>query len=51
MTGPDKGLEIIQGTVQEIEINTIVGTRAEVEIGDKGPGLFQGTETGKVGPE
>ena len=50
-TGPDKGLEVIQGTAQEVEINTIVGTRAEVEIGDKGPGLFQGTEMGKVGPE
>ena len=47
MTGPDKGLEAIQ----EIEINTTVGPRAEVEIGDKGPGLIQGTETGKLGSE
>ena len=51
VTGPDKGLEIIQERTQEIEINTIEGARAEVEIGDKGPGLFQGTETGKVDPE
>ena len=29
----------------------MVGTRAEVEIGDKCPGLIQGTETGKLGPE
>ena len=43
MTGPGKGLEAIQ----EIEINTIIGTRAEVEIEDKGPGLIQGTEVGK----
>ena len=50
MTGPDKGLETIQGTAQEIGIS-MIETRAEVEIGDKGPGLFQGTETGKVGPE
>ena len=41
MTGPDKGLEIIQGTAQEIEINTIVRTREEVEIEDRGPGVSQ----------
>ena len=29
----------------------MIETRAEVEIGDKGPGLFQGIETGTVGPE
>ena len=46
MTGPGKGLEAIH----EIETNTMVGTRAEVEIGDKGPGLIQGTEAEKLGP-
>ena len=51
MIDPDKGLEIIQGTAQEIEIITIVETTAEVEIRVKSPGLFQGTETGKIGPE
>ena len=47
MTRPGKGLE----TIQEIEINTMIGTSAEVEIGDKGPGPSQGTETGKSGQE
>ena len=42
-----KGLEAIQ----EIGINTMVGTRAEVEIRDKGLGLIQGIETGNIGPE
>ena len=50
MTGSDKGLEIIQGTAQEIGIS-MIETRAEVEIGDKGPVLFQGIETGTVDPE
>ena len=43
MTGPDKGLETTQETAQEIGIS-IVETRAEVEIGDRGPGLFQEIE-------
>ena len=38
-TGLDKDL----GTVQEIGIN-MVETRAEIEIEDRGLGLFQGTE-------
>ena len=29
----------------------MIGTRAAVEIGDKGPGVIQGTETGRLGPE
>ena len=37
MTGLDKDLEI----VLEVGIS-IVETRAEVEIGDRGPGVFQG---------
>ena len=47
MIGLGKGLEVIQ----EIGISTTVETRTEVEIGDKGLGLIQGIETGKVGPE
>ena len=47
MIDPGKDLE----PIQEIEINTMVGTRAGVEIGDKGPGLIQGIETEKLGPE
>ena len=39
MTGLDKNL----GTVQEIGIN-MVETRAEVEIRDRGPRLFQEIE-------
>ena len=46
-THPGKDSEIAQGTVQEIGINTAIGTRAEVQIGDKGLGLIQGIETGK----
>ena len=36
--------------MKDIEINTMVGTRAEVEIEDKDPGLIQGIETGNSGP-
>ena len=42
--GPDT--EAIQGIIQEIDI---VGTEVEVEIEDRGPGLFQ--EIGKIGPD
>ena len=43
--GPDIGG--IHGNIQIQEIDiVIIETKAEVEIGDKGPGLFQ--ETGKI---
>ena len=43
--GPGPGIEVIQMKVhiQEIDIG-IIETKAEVEIGDKGLGLTQGTE-------
>ena len=43
MIGLDKGL----GRVQEIGIS-MVETRAEVEIGDRGPGVFQGIEKDQI---
>ena len=44
-TGPDMG--VINGITQIQEIDTgIIETKAEVEIGDKGPGLI--LETGKI---
>ena len=46
MIGPDKDLGTVLGggTALEIEINTLVETRAEAERGDKDPGLCQETE-------
>ena len=41
MIGPGPDIGAIQGTVQEIGI---IETKAEVEIEDKGPGLFQEIE-------
>ena len=38
MIGPVPDIGAIQGTVQEIGT---IETKAEVEIEDKGPGLFQ----------
>ena len=49
--GPGKDLEITQGRLQEIGINTVIEAKAEEEIGDKGLGLIQGIETGKLGQE
>ena len=47
--GPGKDLEIAQGTVQEIGINTMIEAKAQVEIEGKGPELFQEKE--RVDPE
>ena len=41
MIGPGKYLEITQGTIQEIGINTTIEAKAEVEIEGKGPELLQ----------
>ena len=46
MIGPGPDIGAIQGTVQEIGI---IETKAEVEIEDKGPGLFQEIE--KIGQD
>ena len=42
--GTGQDLEITQGTVQEIGINTVIEARAEVEIEGKGPELLQEKE-------
>ena len=46
MIGPGLDIEVIQGIILEIDI---IGTKAEVEIEDKGPRLFQ--EIGKIDPD
>ena len=47
--GLGKDIEIIHGTIQIQEIDTVtIDTKAVVEIGDKGLGLSQGTETEKI---
>ena len=43
--GPDMGVVHRITQIQEID-TVIIETKAEVEIGDKGPGLLQ--ETGKI---
>ena len=49
MIGPGKDLEIAQGTVQEIGINTVIEAKAEIEIEGKGPELLQ--EKKRADPE
>ena len=44
MIGPGKDLEITQGTVQEIGINTATAVKADVEIEGKGLELLQEKE-------
>ena len=45
MIGPGLDIEVIQGIILETDI---IGTKAEVEIEDRGLGLFQ--ETRKIDP-